>query len=455
MTALATPSPGRGARRPHHPLASETRSGIAPWTALAVFVALAVVMASKAKWWQGGWSEAQFTLHSAATLLGGPLAAAVGCRHGGRERRARMDGLRGSAVRSPLAQFAVSVLPVAVAVVLGYSLAAAGTLLATWPYTSAGRPRVLPLVGDAAFLAAATAGAVVVGRLVRWRPAALVFAGLTYVALALPAYHGSAVRFLSPAVDGGVGEALPVWWQPVVMAGWAGGLAVAAVLAYTARRPSHRCFALLPLAVAVPAAVLLVLAGSRAWQHDPAGGRQVCDGSVPRVCVNALDRGLLPQVSRALSGVTGRLAGVRNAPVRFEDLPRATRADEARLPQLSLGQSVVRGKLTDPERFAWEAAAGMTSSRLDACGDAALARFGRVDDAVRDWLVSNGYSERRRKYWARAARESGDAQRVASAEADARAFGHLASMDDERRREWLSRYFASVKSCDARKVPRL
>ncbi|MEU2794466.1 hypothetical protein [Streptomyces sp. NPDC007100] len=455
MTAPASPSPGRGARRPHHPLASEARHGSAPWAALAVFVALAVTMASKAKWWQGSWNEAQFTLHTAATLLGGPLAAAIGCRHGGRERRARMDGLRDSAVRSPLAQFAVSVLPVTVAVVLGYALAAAGTLLATWPYTSAGRPRVLLLVGDALFLAAATAGAAVVGRLVRWRPASLVLAGLTYVALALPDYHGSAVRFLSPAVNGGVGEALPVWWQPLAMAGWAGGVAVAAVLAYAARRPSHRCFALLPLAVALSAAVLLVQAGGRAWQHDPAAGRQVCDDSTPRVCVNALDQGLLPQVSRALSGVTGRLAGVRNAPVRFEDLPRATRPDEAQLPQLFLGQSVVRGELTDPERFAWEAAAGMTSSRLDVCGDADLARFGRIDDAVRDWLASNGYSERRRAYWARAARESGDGRRIASVEADARAFGHLASMDDERRRDWLSRYFASVGSCDARKVPQL
>ncbi|WP_050506984.1 hypothetical protein [Streptomyces rimosus] len=338
-----------------------------------------------------------------------------------------------------------------VAVVVGYVLVAAGTVAASWPYASAGpslSPLVLPVVADAVFLAATTAGAMVVGRLVRWRPAAAVLAGLTYAVLALPAYRETAVRFLIPSVEDGTGEALPAWWQPVAMAGWTGGLAVAAVLAYTARR---RWAGLLPLAAAACAAVLLVQAGDRAWRPDPVAARQVCDDSAPRVCVNALDKNLLPQVSRALSGITGRLAGVRNVPVRFEDLRRAPGPDEVQLPQLFRGQSVVRGRLADPERFAWETAAGLTA-RGDACE---AARFDRVDGAVRDWLVSNGLSDRRRASWARLAREQGDEQAIARSEADARALRHLASMDDERRRAWLSRYFASRGSCDARKVPQL
>ncbi|WP_030374803.1 hypothetical protein [Streptomyces rimosus] len=434
-----------------HPLRAESRHSVAPWAAIAVFLTLAIVMVAKADHWQGSWGTTRITLHSAATVLGGPLVAAIGCWHGGRERRCRTDALRIAAARSPLAQFAVAALPVMLAVVVGYVLAAAGTVAASWPYASAGpslSPLVLPVVADAVFLAATTAGAMVVGRLVRWRPAAPVLAGLTYAVLALPAYRGTAVRFLIPSVEDGLGEALPAWWQPVAMAGWTGGLAVAAVLAYAARR---RWAGLLPLAAAACAAVLLVQAGDRAWRPDPVAARQVCDDSAPRVCVNALDKNLLPQVSRALSGITGRLAGVRNAPVRFEDLRRAPGPDEAQLPQLFRGQSVVRGQLADPERFAWEAAAELTA-RGDACE---AAQFDQVDSAVRDWLVSNGLSDRRRASWARLAREQGDEQAVARSEAGARALRRLASMGEERRRVWLSRYFASRGSCDAREVPRL
>ncbi|MFD7663132.1 hypothetical protein [Streptomyces sp. NPDC059788] len=435
----------------HHPLRTEARAGIAPWAVLAVFLTLAVAVAVQAEHWQGSWGRARLELHAAATMLGGPLAAAIGCWHGGRERRSRTADLRISAARSRLAQFAVAALPVVLAVVLGYVLAAAGTLLASWPYTSAGRPLVLPLVADAVFLAATSAAAMVVGQLVRWRPAAPVLAGLVYVALAVPAYRASAVRFVSPSVEAGVGEELPVWWQPVAMAGWTGGLALAVVLAYAASPARRRWAALLPLAVAVCAAVSLVRVGDGAWRPDPAAGRQVCDGGSPQVCVSALDADLLPQVSRALSGVTGRLAGVPNGPVRFEGLPRQSRRDEADLPQLFLGQSVVRGELTDPERYAWEAAAGLAGRRE--CGGAAP--FGRVDAAVQDWLVSNGLGDRRRAAWARVLRERGDKESVAAAEEGERALRHLASMDDDRRRAWLGRYFASAESCDARKVPQL
>ncbi|GCD36090.1 hypothetical protein OEIGOIKO_03845 [Streptomyces chrestomyceticus JCM 4735] len=321
-----------------HPLRAEARGSVAPWAGLAVFLTLAAAMAVKADRWQGSWGETSLALHAAATLLGGPLAAAIGCWHGGRERRSRTADLWLSAARSALAQFVVAALPVVLAVVLGYALAAAGALLASAPYVSAGRPLVLPVVADAVFLAATVAVAMAVGRWVRWRPAAPVLAGLTYLALSLSLDRGSAARFLSPAVDGGIGEALPAWWQPVAMAGWTGGLAVVVVVTYAARRARGRWAALLPLTAAVCAAVVLVQAGERAWRPDPAAGRQVCDGGSPQVCVNALEEDLLPQVSRALSGITGRLAGVPDAPVRFEDLPRGTHRDEAELPQLLRGR---------------------------------------------------------------------------------------------------------------------
>ncbi|MFH9250250.1 hypothetical protein ACH4LK_33080 [Streptomyces lydicus] len=437
-----------GGRAYHHPLYAELRSGPARWAALATFLTLLVPLVAKSSFWQGSWGNTQEQVHTVATLLGGPLAAAAGCWQGGRECRTHTAELRLTGARSPLAQFLVVAWPVAFGVLAGYLAAAAGALLASWPYVSAGRPLVLPPVADGVFLAAMTMLGTVVGRLARWRLAAPALAVCAYVALGVPTYQSSPVRFLSPAAAPGAGHSpLPVWWQPVAMAAWVGGLAGAAVLAYAVRR--HRCTALLPLAVAAAAAVSMVQAGEGMWRPDPLGASQVCDDASPRVCVNALDRGLLPAVSHALAGITGRLDGVAHVPLRFEDLPRAPHSSEAQLPQLYLGQSVVRGELADPERFAWEAAAGLVAR------DCAAPLVGRTDNAVRDWLVSNGLSERRRRADAATARARGDDAAAAEAEAGARALARLRAMPDDRRRAWLGRYFATAGSCDPRGVPAL
>ncbi|UZJ30297.1 hypothetical protein [Streptomyces endophytica] len=250
-SVAGTPQPER---RTHHPLYAEVHSGPARWAALAAFLTLAPPLAAKAAYWQGSWGHTQLQLHSAAVLLGGPLAAAAGCWQGGREHRSRTTELRVSGTRGPLAQFLVSAAPVVLGVLAGFVLVAAGTLAATWPYVSSGRPHASLPAADAMFLAAMTTGGMVVGRLVRWRLAALAVAGFAYVALALPTHQKSALRFLSPATThGGGGDALPVWWQPLAMAAWTAGLATAAVISYAARR--HWYAALPALAVAAAAAV--------------------------------------------------------------------------------------------------------------------------------------------------------------------------------------------------------
>ncbi|MEU9118413.1 hypothetical protein AB0C96_00875 [Streptomyces sp. NPDC048506] len=443
-SVAGTPQPDR---RTRHPLYAEVRSGPARWAALAAFLTPALSLAAKAAYWQGSWGHTQLQLHIAAVLLGGPLAAAAGCWQGGREHRSRTTELRVSGTRGPLAQFLVSAAPVVLGVLAGYVLAAAGALAATWPYVSSGRPHASLPAADAMFLAAMTMGGMVVGRLVRWRLAAPALAGLAYVALALPTHQKSALRFLSPATTHGGGDALPVWWQPLAMAAWTAGIAAAAVLAYAARR--HWYAALPALAIAAAAAVPLMRSGEDMWHLDPAGKAEVCDDSSPRVCVNALNRGLLPEVSRALSGITSRLDGVANAPTRFEDLHRAPRSGEAELPTLSLGQSVVRGALAEPEQFAWEAAAALTSRDCDTFPTQ------RTDDAVRDWLASNSLSERRRQTAEETAREWGNATATADAQAGARALSHLTAMRDDQRRAWLGRYFATAGRCDVSGVPAL
>ncbi|MBT2365333.1 hypothetical protein J7E88_08355 [Streptomyces sp. ISL-10] len=454
MTTTATPpaATAAAARPAPHPFRSELLRGSAPWTGLAVAVTLSIALAGKASQWQGSWEETQALLHTAGALLGGPLAAAAGCWQGGRERRRRTDELRASAARAPLAQFLTASLPTAGWNVAGYGVVAAGTLAATWPYTSAGRPLIAPILMDAAFLAAMTLLGHVVGRLVAWRAAAPALAVCCYVLLGIPSYGTSGARHLSPASAEAMGEMIPVWWQPLAAIAWTGGLAAAAVLAYAARR---RSTALLPLAAAAVAGVVIAQTGDGMWRPHPLAQRQVCDTSVrPHICVNALRSGLLPEVRNALAPLQERLEGVDNLPVRFEDLVGEPGPDEAQLPMLTpLGWIVVRGELTDPEQYAWEGAAAITGSH-DACDARAEdERARRVDMAVTDWLAPVPVRQTGERDILELAGEAGDEVAIARVGADRAARARLAAMPDDARRDWLSRYFATVHNCDPKEVP--
>ncbi|MFJ8104521.1 hypothetical protein [Streptomyces sp. NPDC096132] len=443
MTLVAERKAGR--QGPAHPLRAEATRGFAPLAGVAVLLMLGVVLGATADRWQGGWVETRSELHDLLLVLL-PLAAAAGCWLGGRERRRGTEELWGTAVRGPLARFLASALPLALWLVAGYALAAAGALLATWPYARGDRPYLDLLPVDVVAVAAASVSGQVVGRLVPWRPVAPLLAPAGYAVLGLSvASDDGAGRFVNPAFPVSYWD-VPVGRQQAAMAVWVAGLATAAVLAYAARR---RWTALLPLVAALAAGGLLVQTGGALWRANPAESRQVCDTSTtPQVCVNARYGALLPQVTAALSGVTDRLEGVRNLPVRFEDRPGEPRAGEVQLPMLTpIGWSVVRGRLTDPEQYAWEAVA-MLQDRADC--DTRDPRLGLADDAVEHYLApspaegtfdrldATGDEERR----------SGLAKRQAARE-------RLASMEADARREWLSAYFATAGDCDPGKVPAL
>ncbi|MER7836434.1 hypothetical protein ABTY98_11085 [Streptomyces sp. NPDC096040] len=425
------------------PLLAEARRGFAPWAGLIVLMTLGVTLAASADRWQGGWAETAARLHS-TMLITVPAAAAAGCWQGGRERRRRTEELWGTVVRPPLVRFLVSALPMALWVAAGYLGAAALALLATWPYALGDAPRPALVPTDAFVSGAAVLAGQVVGRAAPWRLAAPLLAVAGYVGLGLPAVALSgAGRYLDPALA--ITEtSVPVWWQPVAMAVWAGGLAGAAVLAYAARR---RWTALLPLAAATAAAVLLTQTADGPWRTDPLAHRQVCDTSVtPAVCVNARYAGALPQLTEALSDVTGKLNGVRNLPVRWADRYGGPRAGEAQLPSLTpLGWSLVRGRLTDPEEFAWEAV-GALQLRAD-CPDGPAST---ADDAVEDYLAPLPARQHFDDLDAH-----GDAKHRAEAAERRAARARLAAMDDEERRTWLSAYFAARADCDPSGVPAL
>ncbi|MEV7321657.1 hypothetical protein [Streptomyces sp. NPDC093970] len=428
------------------PLLAEARRGFAPWAGLAVLLTLGGMLAAKADRWQGGWAETATELHT-AVLIAVPAAAAAGCWQGGRERRRGTRELWGTAVRPPLARFLVAALPTALWVAAGYLAAAGAALLATWPYALGAPqdgPRFALLPVDAFVTGAAVLVGQVAGRAVPSRLAPPLLAVAGYVGLGVPAVADSgAGRHLDPAflvLD----TSVPVWWQPAAMALWTGGLTGVAVLAYAARR---RWTALLPLAAATAAAVLLTQAGDGLWRTDPLVRRQVCDTSVtPAVCVDARYAGALPQLTDALSDVTGRLQGVRNLPVRWSDRWGGPRADEAGLPSLTpLGWSFVRGRLTDPVMFAWQAV-GALRLRGD-CPDEAAST---ADDAVADYLAPRPDQEYFDRLDAR-----GDARQRAELAERRAARARLAAMGGAERRAWLSAYFAARAACDGKGVPAL
>ncbi|MEU1179246.1 hypothetical protein ABZ464_16635 [Streptomyces sp. NPDC005820] len=444
MTVVRERAAGSGERPVlRHPLRAEAVRGLAPAAGGAVVLTLGAVLAATADRWQGGWVETRSELHDVLLLLL-PFAAAAGCWLGGRERRRGTEELWGSVVRGPLARFLASAVPLALWLVAGYTLTVVGALLATWPYARGDRPYLDLLPVDVVAVAAASVAGQVVGRVVAWRPAAplLALAGYAVLGLSVASDDGTG-RFVNPASPVSYWE-VPAGRQRVAMAVWVAGLATAAVLAYAARR---RWTALLPLAAAVAAGGLLVQSGDGLWHGNPVENRQVCDTSTtPQVCVSARYGELLPQVTAALSGVTGRLEGVRNLPVRFEDHLGEPRAGEVQLPMLTpIGWSVVRGRLTDPEQYAWEAVA-MLQGRGD-CGTLDP-RVSLADDAVEHYLAPSPAEEYFDGLGAR-----GDEERRAGLAERRAARERLASMGADARREWLSAYFATAGDCDAGKVP--
>ncbi|MGW7262966.1 hypothetical protein [Streptomyces sp. NPDC054842] len=442
-------------RRARPPLRTEFLRGFAPWAGAALLVALAWPLAATAAQWQGSWGETTTSLGYAAGLVGAPFALAAGAWQGGRERRLGTADLRVSAARGPLAQLLTAALPLGCWLTAAYVLVVAGALAACAPYASAGAPVPTVFAGTAVSLTACTLLGHVAGRVLPWRLTAPALAICGYVLFGVVGTSHDGLRLLALAhVRGNGDQALPLWWYPLLAALWTTGLAAAAVLALTARR---RPAALLPLAAALAAAVLLVRTGDGVLADNPRIHRQVCATSVtPHVCVNATQPGLLPEVTDALSGLTGRLAGVRNLPVRFEDLGRRPHGDEAQMPMLTpFGHSVVRGEVTDPPRYAWEAAQMLV--RADCEETPSSRRVRLTDEAVLRWLAPDPLSRDLRRQFEKAARKSGDEETLARYRAEDEAYARLAGMTGEERRGWLGRYFATAGDCtpDAREVPSL
>ncbi|KQX13944.1 hypothetical protein ASC82_08465 [Streptomyces sp. Root431] len=392
MTATLTPP--RADRptpaRPPAPLRTELRRGLGPWTGVAVALTVLVTMYGKAPEWQGRWADATNLLHVAAGLLCGPLALAAGCWQGGRDRRRGTTELWESVPRSPLRRLLVAVGPSAFWPAAGLLFADAVCLLATWPYVSAGRPFLELLAADAVAVAALGALGHLAGRVIRWRLAAPLLGIVGYVVLGLAAYTAGPARWLGPAGEHQFFWDRPVWWFGPVSMAWTAGLALAALLAYGLRPARLRVLALIPLAVTVGAAglILRLPRDEGPWRPDPALSRQVCDGGTPQVCLTAVDESLLPDVSAALAPLSARLKGVPGAPVRWvSGLAGPALPGDVALP--SVRQDAVRDRLAHPDLYLNSAVNWLFS---DSCrpGDGTgpnAERASTINLAVIEWLA--------------------------------------------------------------------
>ncbi|MFE2292870.1 hypothetical protein [Streptomyces sp. NPDC059452] len=445
MTGTLSPAAPQTARqRVRHParaaFRAELKRGIAPWTAPAVALTVAVPMVSEAAQWQGGWGDTQEVLHSCVTLLGGPLAAAAGCWQGGRDHRRKTRGLWLSVPRGRLARLVMAALPVAVWAVVGQLVAVAAVLAATWPYTGAGGPSVGMIVVDAWFLVCAVFTGFVVGCVWRWRLAAPVLAAATYLALGIPSYSDSDARFLNPAEQYYLDGRVPVGWFVPVMVLWTGAPVLALVVAYAVRR---RFLALVPLVAAATVAPLIVNNADGLFRDDPVARKLICTEAVPQVCVSGLDGPLLSQVSDALTGLHARLDGVPGAPQRYVHAPENRRrapAGASLLPNHMRGWTVVRGRLADPASYAYETAERIADRACPmsvmVAEDSATLRMWGTDEAVAHWLVPSGGPE--------LIPERGGAY-----------LKRLTAMGEAERRAWLGRYLATRTTCDPKAVPTL
>lgn len=424
---------GERGRPAPHALLTEFRRGIGLPAGLAVLLTALAAMLLKTDQWQGNWTATTGLLTIMGTLICGPMAVAAGCWQGGRERRRGTGELLGSLPTTPLRRAMLAAAPAVLGPVLGYALAAVICLGATWPYAGPDRPFLSLIVADAVGIGVLGFLGFVAGRTIPWWPMTPLLPFATYITLGAGVSYSAPrglVRLFPGIEQGQLQWQQPVWWYGPALTLWTAALAAAVLVAYAGRR---RLLAVVPLAVAVAAAVPVAQTGDAVMRPDPAAIELVCTDSRPTVCLTRSSSRLLPSVTQALDGLRTKLRGVDGAPRRFVESRRAGR-DRDTVPLYVNG---LRGRLLDPYRFTLSTT--MATMNPD-CPDStwATGRPSLIGDGVRVWLFPQDSFE--------GFRESQD-QRVID-----RTVQRLETMPVQERRTWLGDYYTAARSCRPNEV---
>lgn len=430
---------------------SQTRRGVAPFAALTGFCTELALFAAHPDNWAGRWSAWAFYSRTALLILC-PVAVVLGTWQAGREHRRRATETVLLAPRAVWATRAVTSVAVTLGLLTG-SAAALGLLAAVdvAPLaTYSGGGWWWPLLVSVPALLASAAVGIAVGTLVPWRLAAPVAGLATYVLLGSAVYQTSpAVPWLAPNIDMGgggflVASAITRWQAIWFVALAVTGLAVASVVP---RRPLRATAAVLAGAgaVAVLAATTLLTGPAQqrdqATTADPSATAPICARRAAlTVCTARENAFLLPEFADRTASALARFDSVPGLPTRVEDSELTGYRPSPDLSVVTIAYALDGGLFSRPHIASGYEQNLVANLFLPQC-PSLESPLQDLDDAgliLTTWLDPPGP----------------DAM-VPFTPTAARTYDRLRAAPSTVQLDWVGRYLAAARTCDATAARRL
>lgn len=413
---------------------TELRRGPALVMVLAVGGIGAAALFTHPEVWAGRWHELAWHWRSFVPTMG-PVAAAIGAWHGGRDTRRRTTDLKASTPRRPELRDGLGWIVVSVAAGIGSLLPwAVGAVLVAPVATYGGTWWWTVLGGVVGVMAFALIGAAFGGR--TWSVLDPPLVGVLAFAVFIPAGFGLPWLWLLPAVGTGQRDAgsFVAAGTTLAQVAWFGAVAALVVVLATSKRQR----ALVVTSLVALAGAIGVVALPDPMRVDDGASALVCAGSAPELCVAREKSFLLDSVGPIVADETSRWASFDDMPDRIVD----TRELDATWPppdgvhQIDFGHVLDwRGGLTDDahREIAVQLAYAITVIPTD-CSD-----WAPGPDAAAAYDVAGGWPSHLADPASEPYLDSGSRDE----------FHRLISMSDDDQLIWIGRYRDAVRSCDA------